>query len=140
MDLTKRRIRSEQMPEKNAVLSREFLDQQRKRLEALREQLLGEEEKTIADGRVYQIDRSDEPRDPSEQSANLAQREISQGLHEVDKRRLSDIERAIQKIREGTYGFSDFSGEPIPVARLQATPEAILSVQEEEQREKKNRR
>jgi RNA polymerase-binding transcription factor DksA len=81
----------------------------------------------------------DETQDSGEQSVDLA-REISQGLHEVDKRRLNDIERAIQKITEGTYGLSDLSGEPIPVARLKATPEAVLTVREEEQREKENHR
>jgi DnaK suppressor protein len=128
------------MPEKKAALSREFLAGQRRRLEALRKQILGGEAKTIADERATQEDRGDEQQDPGEQSVDLAQREISQGLQDVDKRRLSDIERALQKMQEGTYGFSDLSGEPIPEARLKATPEAILSVQEEEQREKKGRR
>lgn len=128
------------MPEKNAPLSREFIEQQRKRLEALREQILGGEEKSIADERASQEDRGDELRDPGEKSANMAQHEISLALFDVDKRRLSDIERAIQKMKEGTYGFSDLSGKPIPRARLEATPEAILTVAEEEQREKKNRR
>jgi DnaK suppressor protein len=128
------------MSEKDAPLSREFLEQQRKRLEALREQLLGGEEKTIADARASQEDGGDEPRDPGEKSANMAQHEISQALYDVDKRRLSDIERAIQKMKEGTYGFSDLSDKPIPKARLEATPEAILTVEEEERREKTHRR
>jgi DnaK suppressor protein len=127
------------MPENSAAMSREFLDQQRKRLEALRQELLGGERKAEADERAAQVVRGEETQDPSGQSADLAQREISQGLHEGDKRRLNDIERAIEKIADGTYGFSDFSGEPIPAARLKATPEAVLTVQEEEQREKKSR-
>jgi DnaK suppressor protein len=139
MDLAKN-MRSEQMPEKKAALSREFLAGQRMRLEALRKQILGGEEKTTADERASQEDRGAESQDPGEQSVDLAQREISHGLQDVDKRRLSDIERALQKMKEGTYGMSDLSGEPIPQARLEATPEAILSVQEEEQREKKDRR
>jgi DnaK suppressor protein len=134
-------MRSEEMPEKNAAaLSREFLAEQRRRLEALRQQLLGGEEKANADERASQEDRGAESQDPGEKSGDLAQREISQALQDGDKRRLSDIERALQKMKEGTYGISDLSGEPIPKARLEATPEAVLSVQEEEQREKKGRR
>ena len=57
----------------------------------------------------------------------------------MNKRRLSDIQRALEKIREGTYGFSDLSGDPIPKRRLEAAPESIVTVQEEEQREKVNR-
>jgi DnaK suppressor protein len=44
--------------------------------------------------------------------------------------------RALQKIDESTYGLSDLSGEPIPKARLEIVPEAFLTVQEEEEREK----
>lgn len=128
------------MPEKKSTLSREFIAGQRKRLEALRKQILGGEDKTAADMLASQKERGDEPQDPGEQSVDLAQREISQGLQNADQRRLSDIERALQKIEDGTYGLSDLSGEPIPKARLEATPEAVLSVQEEEQREKKGRR
>jgi DnaK suppressor protein len=128
------------MPEKKPTLSREFIAEQRKRLEALRKQILGGEDKTAADTLASQKERGDEPQDPGEQSVDLAQREISQGLQNADQRRLSDIERALQKIEDGTYGLSDLSGEPIPKARLEATPEAVLSVQEEEQREKKGRR
>ena len=140
MGLAKGALRANKMPEKNAALSREFIAEQRRRLEALRKQIVGGEEKTIADERASQEDRGDEQQDPGEQSVDLAQREISQALQGGEKRRLSDIERALQKMEEGTYGLSDFSGEPIPKARLEATPQAILSVQEEEQWEKKNRR
>jgi len=41
------------------------------------------------------------------------------------------IGRALAKIDEGTYGFSDVSGAPIPLERLQAIPEAIRTTAEE---------
>jgi DnaK suppressor protein len=47
------------------------------------------------------------------------------------ERRLENIERALQKIDEGTYGLSDESGEPIPKGRLEAVPEAIRTVDEQ---------
>jgi DnaK suppressor protein len=49
------------------------------------------------------------------------------------------VKRALQKIEEGTYGLSDLSGAPIPAARLQAIPEALLTVEEEAQAEKRHR-
>jgi DnaK suppressor protein len=48
-----------------------------------------------------------------------------------DVDRLARVERALQKIDEGTYGYSDMSGEPIPDARLEAMPDAINTVQEQ---------
>ena len=58
----------------------------------------------------------------------------------VEVQRLRSIERALAKIDEGTYGLSDLSGDPIPRARLEAIPEAVLTIQEEEAREKQRRR
>jgi DnaK suppressor protein len=49
--------------------------------------------------------------------------------------RLGDIQRALQKIDEGTYGLSDESGEPIPLARLKAFPDALYTEREQEEQE-----
>jgi DnaK suppressor protein len=48
---------------------------------------------------------------------------------------LSDIERALQKIEDGTYGLSDASGAPIPIARLEAIPEALYTLEEQKIRD-----
>ena len=61
-------------------------------------------------------------------------------MHGVEVQRLRSIERALAKIDECTYGLSDLSGDPIPRARLEAIPEAVLTIQEEEAREKQRRR
>lgn len=41
------------------------------------------------------------------------------------------IDRALAKLDEGTYGYSDTSGLPIPFARLQAYPQATQTTAEE---------
>jgi DnaK suppressor protein len=40
------------------------------------------------------------------------------------KQELKDVEDALKKIAEGTYGFDEKTGEPIPKARLEAYPAA----------------
>ena len=52
-----------------------------------------------------------------------------------DVARLAQINRALQKIDEGTYGLSDISGERISTARLHALPEASTTLQEQQARE-----
>lgn len=42
---------------------------------------------------------------------------------------LTQVDRAFQKIEEGTYGICDVSGEPIPKSRLELIPFAILTVE-----------
>ncbi|MCB1114736.1 MAG: TraR/DksA family transcriptional regulator [Chlamydiia bacterium] len=46
------------------------------------------------------------------------------------------IDRALEKIDEGTYGVCDISGDEIPKARLDAVPYAIMTVKSQEQLEK----
>lgn len=55
------------------------------------------------------------------------------------ERRLQDVERALKKIDEGTYGLSDESGEPIPRGRLEAAPEALRTVEEQQGFERERR-
>jgi DnaK suppressor protein len=123
------------MPEQPVNLSDDFIALQRKRLMALRQQLLGGEENTIADERASQEEHGDEAEEFEDAAQGMAQNEVNQALHDVNDQRISDIGRALQKIDEGTYGLSDESGDPIPKARLEATPEAILTVEEQSRRE-----
>jgi DnaK suppressor protein len=123
------------MPEQPVNLSDDFIALQRKRLMALRQQLLGGEENTIANERTAQEEHGDEAEEFEDAAQGMAQNEVNQALRDVNDQRIGDIGRALQKIDEGTYGLSDESGEPIPKARLEATPEAILTVEEQSRRE-----
>jgi DnaK suppressor protein len=123
------------MSEQQGKLSDEFIAQQRQRLEALRRQLLGGEENTIANQRTAEEEHGEEAEEFEDEAQGMAQNEVNQALHDVNDQRVSDIERALEKIDEGTYGLSDASGEPIPKARLEAVPEAILTVEEQGSRE-----
>ncbi|EIL97527.1 conjugal transfer protein TraR [Rhodanobacter thiooxydans] len=122
-------------PKRHADLSQEFVEQQRLRLLALRKQLLGGEENDLAGKRAFQRQHGEEAEEEEDDAQDLSRREVDQALHNVDDRRVANIERALQKIAEGSYGQSDLSGDPIPQARLESTPEAILTVQEERRQE-----
>src|ERR1700760_2492727 len=110
------------MPEQQGDLSDEFIAQQKKRLEALRRELLGGEEDTIADERTAQEEYGDEAEEYEDEAQGMAQNEINQSLHDVNDQRVADIQRALRKIDEGTYGLSDESGQPIPKERLEVMP------------------
>jgi DnaK suppressor protein len=46
------------------------------------------------------------------------------------RQRLEDVERAEQRLAEGTFGLSVRSGQPIPDERLEVAPTAELTVEE----------
>lgn len=54
------------------------------------------------------------------------------GRAEQERRLLEDIDRALAKFGNGTYGVSELSGEPIPIERLRAVPWARVAADEEE--------
>lgn len=58
-----------------------------------------------------------------------AQDEISSQLAEVESRELGSIEKALVRIREGSYGDCEICGKKIPVARLNALPYATMCIE-----------
>jgi DnaK suppressor protein len=75
-------------------------------------------------------DTNVEPGD--EDSEDLYQDELDEGLREELSKQLAAVERAEARLAAGTYGLSVQSGEAIPDARLEALPTAERTVEEEE--------
>ena len=49
---------------------------------------------------------------------------------------ISKIEQAVKKIKDGTYGYCEETGEPIGIKRLIARPIATLSIEAQEKHER----
>jgi DnaK suppressor protein len=114
-----------------------FIEKQRRALTKLREDLLrttqvGENEET-----VIRTQSAGEAHEAEDDSQKLAMLEIDGNIVERNLQRLSRVERALQKIADGTYGLSDTSGEAIPRERLEAVPEAMHTLSEVEAQEAK---
>jgi DnaK suppressor protein len=69
--------------------------------------------------------------EPGNLAAKLYLDELDEGLAEDLRDRLAALERAEQRLAEGTYGLSVESGQPIPDERLEAFPTAERTVEEE---------
>ena len=71
------------------------------------------------------------------ESKNGFEGEISLGINQGGALLLNQVKRALEKIEDGSYGICDISLEPIPTARLNAMPYAIMTVQAQEKLEKR---
>jgi DnaK suppressor protein len=69
--------------------------------------------------------------DVADHGSELHERELEDGLRQQLRRELQALERAEQRLIDGTYGLSVESGEPIPDERLEAYPLAERTVEEE---------
>jgi DnaK suppressor protein len=67
----------------------------------------------------------------SDAGSELFDAELSEGLGERLREELYAIERAEQRLAEGTYGISVESGEQIPDARLETIPWAERTADEQ---------
>ena len=70
-----------------------------------------------------------------------SQTEKSVELRASNRRRklVNKIDQALKKIKDGTYGFCEETGEPIGLKRLIARPIATLSIEAQERHEKKEK-
>ena len=124
----------------NNELDKEFVEKQGERLEELRAELTGVVRGLEEDQRSQAEDEQDfTEHDSGDMSQSLFDREMDATLEQTIENRLQYVERALQKIEEGTYGICDDTGEPIPRGRLEAMPEAIYTVEAQQRREGERR-
>ncbi len=62
-------------------------------------------------------------------------RELDEGLEEGAQQTLEDVELALRKLDEGTYGTCEVCGKPIGAARLAAIPWARLCIDDQRRRD-----
>ena len=124
----------------NKELDQEFIEKQRARLEELRAELSQMVEGLEEDQRYRAEEEEDfTEHDAGDMSRSLFTREMDATVGQTLERRLQNVERALQKIKEGTYGVCEDTGEPIPKGRLEAVPEAIYTVEAQQRHERERR-
>ncbi|MCC5832703.1 MAG: TraR/DksA family transcriptional regulator [Chlamydiales bacterium] len=116
-------------------LSKNQIAQFKDRLEEMRRQLTH-----ILEGTTREVKRPDEAtgytQHQADQGTDDFDRTISLEITGKEYEMLRQIDRALEKIGEETYGVCDVSGEEIPLARLEAVPYATMTVKSQEMFEK----
>ena len=99
----------------------------RSRLESEQKRLIEEFEQSKANVRPVDERREGSPFGKREEEATEAlELEKRLTLEKRIREQLADIEHALRKFEEGTYGLCDSCGQPIDPARLEALPQATL--------------
>ena len=111
---------------------REALLEERRRVEAAIENLHADHPGTISDetgeDAVYDNHLADT-------ATETYDRELDYTLEENSEHVLAEIQAALKRIEEGTYGVCSNCGKPIPEERLEALPWATLCIDCQRQRE-----
>ncbi|SEL52391.1 transcriptional regulator, TraR/DksA family [Pseudoxanthomonas sp. GM95] len=118
------------MPTDASPLSPDFIATQKQRLLDLRAELRGDTQASQQEEDTLQEETMNEAESSGDGAQKNTLRDNDTALIAHNAVRIRDVERALQKIEDGTYGLSDRSGQPIPKARLEALPESLLTVEE----------
>jgi DnaK suppressor protein len=115
-------------------LEEDFINSQKARLQQTKDELkrmiggLEEDEEERTE------DEQDSQFDSGDMSHQIFTREMDATVGERAEKRLQEVNRALEKIEEGSYGICDDTGEEIPKGRLEAMPEATVTVEAQERR------
>lgn len=108
--------------EQLAHFRKKLLDQRR----AVQKRIAGR------DSNIMDTVREEEGAGDSEDEAQrIYEREDAIVSNEIDAQELAQIRKALSRLDAGTYGLSEVSGKPIPLARLEAVPSATTLANEE---------
>jgi len=105
---------------------REALEQERARIERALEALRGDHAGSLDD----EVEQSGGTADnhPGENASATVNREIDFSLGENSEDVLAQVDAALQRIEDGTYGICTACGREIAPERLEATPWASLCI------------
>jgi RNA polymerase-binding transcription factor DksA len=109
--------------------ARNRLEQERDRVSNLIAELRQEgldEEEAAQSGELTHYDQH-----PADQASETFEREKDLSILERLEDELAEIEAALQRVDDGTYGVDEVTGEPIDPERLDALPAARTNVNTE---------
>ena len=74
--------------------------------------------------------------DMVDQASSYTDKSVEMKSLNRSRKLISNINAALQRIKDGTYGFCEETGEPIGLKRLIARPIATLSIEAQERHER----
>ena len=106
-------------------------DQARARLTAERAEVEQTLHEAAAEAATWQDDEAGaETNDAADSAQTLTAEDMADAVTTRFRDRIAAIDRALQRLDNGTYGYSVRSGVPIPAERLDADPAAELTIEE----------
>ena len=107
----------------------------RRKLLAWKDDILRESRETLT---ALQNESENHP-DLADRASSETDRAIELRARDRQRKLISKIDAALQRIEDNTYGYCEETGEPISLKRLEARPIATLSLEAQERHEKREK-
>ncbi|MBV8168295.1 MAG: RNA polymerase-binding protein DksA [Alphaproteobacteria bacterium] len=121
--------------EEEPFMSELQLEYFRQKLLRWRAELLQESTETL---NHLQAESLHQP-DLTDRASMETDRALELRTRDRERKLISKIDAALQRIEDGTYGFCEETSEPIGIRRLEARPIATLSLEAQERHERLER-
>ena len=118
-------------------MKNDFIEEQKQKLLQQRKEIL--ESLAGRNEQLHKLVETVESGDVVDIASDTIDRTLLNSLGEQDSRRLTLIDRALDRITQGTYGLCLSCGKPIPEARLESIPYAALCIECQTKEERRNR-
>ena len=82
------------------------------------------------------LDDNSASADIVDQASSYTDKSVEMKALNRSRKLISKINSALQRIKDGTYGYCEETGEPIGLKRLMARPVATLSIEAQERHER----
>jgi RNA polymerase-binding transcription factor DksA len=112
----------------DASTVRSRLEAERERVSALIEGLRGGLGDSPENEEVGELSHYDQH--PADQGSETFEREKDLSILESLEAEIAELEAALRRLDEGTYGLDEVTGEPIDPARLDAMPTARRNIED----------
>jgi DnaK suppressor protein len=115
-----------------STLQKEYF---RQKIVQWRQEIINEAAGTLSSLKEHTVREAD----INDQATIETDRALELRARDRDRKLLNKIDAALERIKDGSYGYCEETGEPISLARLEARPIATLSVEAQERHERKER-
>jgi len=117
----------------NKAKARKRLEEERERLQGIRDDLQREQDESVSDtgGELSSFDQH-----PGDSGTETFEMEKNVSLREQVDDELQEIEAAFQRLERGTYGTCQACGKPIGDERLEAMPATRFCVEDQAKAER----
>ena len=88
---------------------------------------------------LYNLDDNISSADIVDQASSYTEKNVELRASNRRRKLVNKIDQALKKIKDGTYGYCEETGEPIGLKRLIARPIASLCIEAQERHEKEEK-
>ena len=123
--------------QKEKFMSAKMKEYFRLKLTDWKNELLKESSQTLTN---MQKEENTAKPDITDRASEEIERSFELRTRDRERKLINKIESALRRIKEGSYGYCEETGEPIGIKRLEARPVATLSLEAQEIHEKKEKK